>query len=83
VISHIRVAGIGMGKEGNDLLIKAVKEWAEKEKSRNPSFSLVVGRKAFTIDEIVDHIEKNTEEGKMLKTLILKTATDLFFRYNP
>ena len=72
-----------MGKEGNNLLIKAVKEWAEKEKSRNPSFSLVVGKKAFTIDEIIDHIEKNTEEGKMLKTLILKTATDLFFRYNP
>ena len=68
---------------GNDPLVEVIRNWAEKEKAHNPSFSFVVGRKSFTIDQIVDHIENGTEEGKMLRKMILKTATSLFFDYKP
>ena len=66
-----------------DPLLDAVRSWAEKERAHNPSFSLVVGKRSFTIDQIVEHIEKGTEEGQMLRKMIFKTATDLFFRYRP
>ena len=67
----------------NDPLLEAVKAWAEREKRHNPTFSLVVGNKMFTIDQIVEHMEKDTEEGRMLRKMILETATALFFNYRP
>lgn len=67
----------------NDPLLEAVIDWAEKQKSHNPSFSFVVGNKSFTADQIVEHIKKDTEDGRVLKKMILKTATSLFFRYKP
>jgi len=67
----------------NDPLVEAVREWAAKEKAHNPSFSFVVGRKAFSAEEIVEHIENGTEEGKMLRKMIFKTATSLFYDYKP
>ena len=67
----------------NDPLIEAVRSWANKEKAHNPSFHLILGRKSFTIDQIVEHIEKGTEEGRELKKRIFATATDLFFNYKP
>lgn len=67
----------------NDPLVEAVQDWAVKQKSHNPSFNLVLGRKSFTVDQIVEHIEKNTEEGRELKKMIFAAATDLFFNYKP
>ena len=59
-------------------IVAFVKEWAENEKRVNPSFSLVVGRQAFTTDQIVEHIEEDTVTGKMLEEMILDTAASLF-----
>ncbi len=67
----------------NDPLVEAVRDWATKEKAHNPSFNLAIGRKIFTVDQIVEHIEKDTEEGRELKKMIFSTATDLFFNYKP
>ena len=67
----------------NDQLVEAIRDWADKERTHNPSIRLVLGRKIFTIDEVVEHIEKNTEEGRELKKMIFKAATDLFFNYRP
>lgn len=57
---------------------EAVKNWAEKERINNPSFSLVVGDKALTIDQIVEHVDKNTELGQQLYGMIVDTAVNLF-----
>lgn len=67
----------------NDPLVQSIRDWAAKEQKHNPAFSLVVGRKNFTIDQIVEHIEKDTEEGRMLKKMIFNAATSLFFDYKP
>ncbi len=66
-----------------DQLVEAVRDWAEKQKAHNPAFNLVHGRKSFTVDQIVEHIEKDTEEGRELKKRIFSAATDLFFNYKP
>jgi len=67
----------------DELLLEEIRNWADKEKTHNPTFSFVVGRKAFTVDEIVEHIEKDTPEGRELKKMIFSTATSLFFNYKP
>jgi len=67
----------------NDPLVEAIRSWAERERAHNPTFSLVVGKKAFSIDQIVEHIERDTKDGRMLRKMILKAATDLFFNYRP
>lgn len=67
----------------HDPLVDAVRDWAAKEKAHNPSFALVLGRKSFTIDQIVEHIEKDTLDGRELRKMIFAAATDLFFNYTP
>ncbi len=66
----------------NDPLVKSfyesLHEWEEREKANNPSFRLFYGRKSFSIDQIVEHIEKDTDEGKVLKKMIFKAAIDIF-----
>lgn len=66
----------------NDPLVESfyesLRDWAKNEKAHNPSFSLAYGRKIFKIDEIVEHIEKDTEEGRALKKMIFTAAIDLF-----
>jgi len=54
-----------------------VKEWADRERKNNPSFSLVVGDKALTIDQIIEHIEEETELGKQLYGMVVDTAVAL------
>lgn len=66
-----------------DPLVEAILSWAEKQRAHNPSFRLVIGKKSFSIDQIVEHIKKDTEDGKLLKQMIFKTATNLFFDYRP
>lgn len=65
-----------------DHLRKKMKEiitqWAEYERQINPSFSLVVGQQVLSIDQIEEHVEKETELGKKLEEMILETAAELF-----
>ena len=60
------------------VLVDAVKSCAVRERESNPSFSMVVGRKAFTIDQIVEHVEKQTEDGEQLLDMIVKAGAELF-----
>lgn len=60
------------------VIVDAVKKWADGEKENNPSFSLLIGRKAFTIDQIVEHVEKQTEDGEKLMDMIVNAGAALF-----
>lgn len=59
-------------------MLNGIHSWADRQKAHNPSYSLAVGKKVFTVDQIVEHIEKGTPEGKDLVKRIMEAAADLF-----
>jgi len=65
-------------KERESRMKGAIFAWAEKEKEDNPSFSLVVGKRSFTVDQIVEHVQKGTEEGDMLLDMVVDAGASLF-----
>ena len=63
-------------------LIKEIKNWASIQKRRNPLYSLNIGPKSFTIDQIVEHVDKKTPEGKQLLRMLAKYAILRFHKYS-
>ena len=61
-------------------LVETLKEWVGKEKRHNPSWSLTVGVKTFSLDQVLEHVEKRTPEGKMLLKMVSRMAVDRFNR---
>ena len=62
---------------------EGIRHWAKKEKTHNPSFALVLGRKSFTIDQLVEHLEKDTEDGREIKKWMFMALPELFTNYDP
>ena len=63
----------------SDRIVKAAKSWLEHN-MHNPSWRFVLGNRSFKAEELVEHLEKGTEEGKLLLEMIEDTAVDLFMR---
>jgi len=59
--------------------IEAVRFWV-KNNIHNPSWRFVKGNRAFTPDELIEHIEKGTPEGEEILDMIEATAVDLFMK---
>ena len=51
-----------------------------KNNIHNPSWRFVKGNRAFTPDELLEHIEKGTPEGEEILDMIEATAVDLFMK---
>ena len=60
-----------------DPLFDAIYEWLNTKKFNNPSFSLILGDKNYTVKQALDHITKDTEEGQELKKMIFVTFSDV------
>lgn len=67
-----------IAREGIEVVKERIKDWAEHERTHNPSFSLVVGSKSFTVDQVEQHIMKGTEEGLQLYRMIFQAGAELF-----
>ena len=63
----------------SDRIAKAARAWLENNQ-HNPSWRFVMGNRSFKAEELIEHIEKSTEEGKLLLEMIEDTAVDLFMR---
>lgn len=61
-------------------LIKEIDKWIDEEKKENPSWSLVIGARSFSLDQIREHINEQTPEGKMILRMVAKMAIDRFKR---
>lgn len=61
-------------------VIEAVKGWVKEEKGSNPSWSLIVGSKSFSLDQLEEHLDERTPEGQMILKMIARMAVDRFKR---
>lgn len=62
--------------QSGDPLIDSVSKWVERNR-HNPNFKFVLGNRAYTADELLDNIKKNTPEGQEIRKMILYAATDM------
>lgn len=60
----------------NDPLLEAVSKWVEKNR-HNPTFKFVLGNRAYTADELLENLKKNTAEGREIRKMIDYAAADL------
>jgi len=60
-------------------IVEAVKFWLNNN-VHNPSWRFVRGNRAFTPEELLEHIEKGTPEGQEILGMIEDTAVDLFMK---
>lgn len=63
----------------NDVLLDTVSKWVERNR-HNPNFKFVLGKRAFTAEELLENLKKETAEGKEIRKMILYAATDLILR---
>ena len=61
-------------------LVESLKDWVNREKKHNPGWSLIMGSKSFSLDQVVEHVEKRTPEGKTLLRMVSRMAVDRFNR---
>jgi len=65
-----------------DELIDAMETWLKAHPNPRAK-ALVVGKRMFSAEEILDEMKKGTRMGKMFKKNIMQYATEMFMRYNP
>lgn len=62
-------------------LIAELEEWRDDMNAHNPSYSMNLGSKSFSADQIIEHIKKDTEDGKMLVSMLTKYSVYRFKKF--
>jgi len=59
-------------------LIAELKGWRDEILAHNPRYTMNIGRKSYTAKEIVEHIEQDTPDGRVLVNMLAKYSINRF-----